>query len=140
MNNLVNDALCIPVDAPGQTLSINSVVIDVPGRPIQLEMRITAPVEGDSLPVILFSQGKSARSGCVPIVTLLPVEHGSAGDTKPGGVRCSRGNFRAAGSRGCGLAQCATSLARFGAEVPCAPAGVRSTRQTSLRRHSKGRS
>jgi predicted dienelactone hydrolase len=57
MNNLVKDALCIPVDAPGQTLSINSVVLDVPGRPLPLEMRITAPLDGDGLPVILFSHG-----------------------------------------------------------------------------------
>ena len=57
MNNLVKDALCIPVDAPSQTLSINSVVLEVPGRQIPLEMRITAPVQGDNLPVILFSHG-----------------------------------------------------------------------------------
>jgi len=57
MNNLVEDALFIPVDARRQTLSINSVVLDVPGRQIPLEIRITAPVEGDDLPVILFSHG-----------------------------------------------------------------------------------
>lgn len=57
MNNLIKDALSIPVDAPGQTLSINSVVLEVPGRPIPLEMRITAPIQGDDLPVILFSHG-----------------------------------------------------------------------------------
>lgn len=57
MNNLVKDALCIPVDEPSPTLSIDSVVLNVPGRPIPLEMRITAPIKGDDLPVILFSHG-----------------------------------------------------------------------------------
>jgi hypothetical protein len=57
MNNLIKDALCIPVDAPSQTLSINSIVIDVPDRLIPLELRITAPVQGEDLPVILFSHG-----------------------------------------------------------------------------------
>lgn len=74
MNNLVKDALNMPVDASTQTLSINSVVIDVQGRAVPLEMRITAPLRGDNLPVILLSHGHGpsyyipSKDGYGPIV------------------------------------------------------------------------
>lgn len=57
MNNLITDALKISAGERRQTISISPVVLDVAARPIQLELRITAPVTGDGLPVILFSHG-----------------------------------------------------------------------------------
>jgi hypothetical protein len=57
MNNLIKDALRIPVNTPVQTISVSPVVLNVEGRPIPLELRITAPVTGDNSPVILLSHG-----------------------------------------------------------------------------------
>ncbi|MCF3182045.1 alpha/beta fold hydrolase [Streptomyces polychromogenes] len=47
------DALGTPVPV----LSFSPVVLDVPGRPVDLELRVSAPVTGTSLPVILLSHG-----------------------------------------------------------------------------------
>ena len=38
-------------------LSYSPVVLPVPGRPVDLELRVTAPAEGTGLPVILLSHG-----------------------------------------------------------------------------------
>lgn len=57
MNNLIKDALRISVGEPRQTVSVNPVVLEVDGRPLPLELRITAPLAGGDLPVILLSHG-----------------------------------------------------------------------------------
>tara|TARA_R110002020_G_scaffold86758_2_gene214199 strand:- start:3851 stop:4819 length:969 start_codon:yes stop_codon:yes gene_type:complete len=57
MNNLIKDAARIPVAAAVQTLSINPVTLSAPERGLPLEMRITAPVAGQDLPIILLSHG-----------------------------------------------------------------------------------
>ena len=81
MNNLSKDALRIPVSQPGQTISISPVVLDVKGRPIPLELRITAPATGDTLPVVLLSHGHGpslyipSKDGYGPLVNFY-AEHG----------------------------------------------------------------
>lgn len=81
MNNLIKDALLIPVSDPRQTISINPVVLKVEGRPIPLELRITAPVAGDKLPVVLLSHGHGpslylpSKDGYGPFVNFY-AEHG----------------------------------------------------------------
>jgi pimeloyl-ACP methyl ester carboxylesterase len=81
MNNLIKDALLIPVSEPGQTISISPVVLHVEDRPIPLELRITAPVSGDNLPVILLSHGHGpslyipSKDGYGPLVNVY-AEHG----------------------------------------------------------------
>lgn len=81
MNNLIKDALLIPVSEPRQTISINPVVLKVEGRPIPLELRITAPVAGDNLPVVLLSHGHGpslylpSKDGYGPFVNFY-AEHG----------------------------------------------------------------
>jgi predicted dienelactone hydrolase len=81
MNNLIKDALLIPVSAPRQTISISPVVLEVEGRPIPLELRITAPASGDNLPVILLSHGHGpsfyipSKDGYGPLVNFY-AEHG----------------------------------------------------------------
>ncbi len=57
MNNLIKQALLIPVSDPQQTISISPVVLKVEDRPLPLELRITAPVSGYNLPVVLLSHG-----------------------------------------------------------------------------------
>ena len=58
---------------PQPVLSFAPVVLSVPGRPIDLELRVTAPVTGGDLPVILFSHGAgpshhlSSHDGYAPL-------------------------------------------------------------------------
>jgi predicted dienelactone hydrolase len=81
MNNLIKDALLIPVSKPRQTISINPVVLAVENRPIPLELRITAPVTGTNLPVVLLSHGHGpslylpSKDGYGPLVKFY-AEHG----------------------------------------------------------------
>ncbi|MFE4018343.1 alpha/beta hydrolase family protein [Streptomyces sp. NPDC059101] len=43
--------------APVPVLSLSPVVLTVPGRPVDLQVRVSAPATGTSLPVILLSHG-----------------------------------------------------------------------------------
>ncbi|GGP34088.1 alpha/beta hydrolase family protein [Saccharothrix coeruleofusca] len=47
----------IPVDAATPVTTFSPVVLEVPGRPVDLRMKVSAPATGDNLPVILFSHG-----------------------------------------------------------------------------------
>lgn len=57
MNDLVKKARAIPTPAPQATLTVNPVTLPAPGRGRPLELRITAPMTGDALPIILLSHG-----------------------------------------------------------------------------------
>ncbi|MER6308491.1 chlorophyllase [Streptomyces sp. NPDC001657] len=46
-----------PLGTPVPVLSFSPVVLSVPGRPVDLQVRVSAPVTGTSLPVILLSHG-----------------------------------------------------------------------------------
>ena len=54
-------------------LSYSPVVLPIPGRPVDLELRVTAPATGTGLPVILLSHGHggsnnlSSRNGYAPL-------------------------------------------------------------------------
>ncbi|WP_055489067.1 chlorophyllase [Streptomyces sp. TP-A0356] len=43
--------------SPAPVLSLSPVVLSVPGRPVDLQVRVSAPVTGTDLPVILLSHG-----------------------------------------------------------------------------------
>ncbi|MFE6331729.1 alpha/beta hydrolase family protein [Streptomyces sp. NPDC057798] len=45
------------LDAPAPVLSVHPVVLPVPGRPVDLQVRVSAPTTGADLPVILLSHG-----------------------------------------------------------------------------------
>ncbi len=45
------------VTVPAPVVSVRPVVIAVPGRGDDLQVRVSAPVTGDSLPVVVFSHG-----------------------------------------------------------------------------------
>jgi predicted dienelactone hydrolase len=74
MNNLISDALNIPVADPDPSLTITTVTLPSPDRGLPLEVRVTAPATGRSLPVILLSHGGgasrylSSKDGYDPIV------------------------------------------------------------------------
>jgi predicted dienelactone hydrolase len=61
---------------PAPVLSYSPVVLPVPGRPVDLQVRVTAPATGTALPVILLSHGHGASNnlsslnGYAPIANL----------------------------------------------------------------------
>jgi len=54
---LAGKANQIPVPAAAPTISISPVILPSPGRPVPLQIRVTAPVTGKNLPVIILSHG-----------------------------------------------------------------------------------
>lgn len=57
MNDLVTKARVIPTPRPRTTIAINPVTLSASGRSRPLALRITAPMTGDDLPIILLSHG-----------------------------------------------------------------------------------
>ncbi|MEU0337309.1 chlorophyllase [Streptomyces sp. NPDC006193] len=62
--------------APVPVLSFSPVTLSVPGRPVDLEVRVSAPATGTDLPVILLSHGQgpsrnlSSLNGYAPLVSV----------------------------------------------------------------------
>jgi len=57
MNKLIDKAAKIPVADAVPVVSVAPVTLAAPGRGIDLELRVSAPVTGDRLPVIVLSHG-----------------------------------------------------------------------------------
>jgi predicted dienelactone hydrolase len=57
MNKSINGAENIPVSVPVPVVSVSPVVLPVPGRAVDLQVRVSAPVTGRELPIILLSHG-----------------------------------------------------------------------------------
>lgn len=57
MNNLIDLARLIPTPEPTLAASFSPVSLPMPGRPQPLQLRVTAPVDGDALPIVLLSHG-----------------------------------------------------------------------------------
>jgi len=64
-----------PVSAPGPVLSVSPVVLSAPGRAVDLQVRVSAPMTGSALPVILLSHGHgnsnnlSSLNGYAPLAS-----------------------------------------------------------------------
>ena len=62
-----------PVSSPTPVLSVSPVVLPAPGRAVDLQVRVSAPVTGSDLPVILLSHGQgysnhlSSLNGYAPL-------------------------------------------------------------------------
>ena len=57
MNNLIRQAASIPVNDAAPILAVSPVTLPVPGRGLDLAIKVTAPVTGRDLPIILLSHG-----------------------------------------------------------------------------------
>jgi predicted alpha/beta-hydrolase family hydrolase len=57
MNNTTVPALELPISASVPVLSYSPLVLPVPGRAVDLELRVSAPATGRDLPTILLSHG-----------------------------------------------------------------------------------
>lgn len=81
MNNLIDKARHIQINEAVQTVSISPVMLAATERAKPLEMRITAPVKGNNLPVILLSHGHGpslylpSKDGYGPLANFY-AEHG----------------------------------------------------------------
>ncbi|MEV0124362.1 chlorophyllase [Streptomyces sp. NPDC050703] len=64
-----------PLTSPAPVLSIAPVTLPVPGRPVDLEMRISAPVTGDDLPVVLLSHGQGPSNHLSSLNGYAPLAH-----------------------------------------------------------------
>ncbi|ANF95013.1 alpha/beta hydrolase family protein [Paenibacillus bovis] len=64
----------ITMSVPTPILSYSPLVLPVPGRPVDLHIKVTAPAEGSNLPIILLSHGQgpsnhlSSLHGYAPLV------------------------------------------------------------------------
>lgn len=73
MNKQIIGAETLPVSTPTPVVSVSPVVLSAPGRAVDLEVRVSAPVTGHELPVILLSHGHgnsnylSSLRGCLPL-------------------------------------------------------------------------
>ncbi|MFI9389580.1 alpha/beta hydrolase family protein [Streptomyces bauhiniae] len=54
-------------------ISVSPVALSVPGRPVDLEVRVSAPMTGTNLPVILFSHGHGNAYGLASLDGYLPL-------------------------------------------------------------------
>ncbi|KAF2965250.1 hypothetical protein GQX73_g8317 [Xylaria multiplex] len=54
---LVETAAKIPINSSSPIISFTPVIIPSPGRPAELQLRVTAPSSGGALPIILLSHG-----------------------------------------------------------------------------------
>jgi predicted dienelactone hydrolase len=76
MNDLVKDASLIPVGPSVPAISLSRVTLPAPMRGRALELRVTAPLTGDALPIILLSHGHGpslylpSKDGYGPLVSI----------------------------------------------------------------------
>ncbi|GJG86764.1 hypothetical protein tb265_19450 [Gemmatimonadetes bacterium T265] len=74
MSQPINQAEHIPTSAPTPVVSVAPVVLPAPGRAVDLALRVSAPVTGRDLPIILLSHGHgnsnnlSSLNGYGPLV------------------------------------------------------------------------
>ncbi len=57
MSSPIKNAESIPVSTPTPVVSVSPVVLSAPGRAVDLQVRVSAPVTGRDLPIILLSHG-----------------------------------------------------------------------------------
>ncbi len=53
---VIGKADTLPVSTPTPVVSVSPVTLTVPGRVVDLELRVSAPVTGSDLPILLLSQ------------------------------------------------------------------------------------
>jgi predicted dienelactone hydrolase len=74
--NASSDTATTTFGSPAPVLSYSPVILSVPGRPVDLQIRVSAPATGTGLPVILLSHGHggsnnlSSMNGYAPIANL----------------------------------------------------------------------
>lgn len=70
---MINDLDITPADlatgAPGQVVSLRSLLLPAPGRGEDVQVRVSAPMTGRNLPIIVFAHGyRQSMDGYAPLV------------------------------------------------------------------------
>ncbi len=72
---LIGKAADIPVGVPTPVVSVSPVVLPVPGRIVDLQMRVSAPATGSDLPIILLSHGQGFSNNLSSLNGYGPLAH-----------------------------------------------------------------
>ncbi len=72
---LIAKAKALPVCQPTAVVSISPVTLPAPDRPVDLQMRISAPATGDQLPIILLSHGQGRSNNLSSLNGYGPLAH-----------------------------------------------------------------
>lgn len=73
MDKLISNAALIPVSDPVPFVSVSPISVSAPNRFTDIESRVSAPIAGDKLPIVLLSHGHGASNylssnrGCLPL-------------------------------------------------------------------------
>lgn len=59
---LIGKAAGIPIDAATPVISVSPVMLSAPGRPVDLQVRVSAPSTGSDLPILLLSHGHGSSN------------------------------------------------------------------------------
>jgi predicted dienelactone hydrolase len=72
---LIGKAAGIPVSLPTPVVSFSPVVLPVPGRVVDLQIRVSAPATGSALPIILLSHGQGFSNNLASLNGYGPLAH-----------------------------------------------------------------
>ena len=70
---LIGDAAKIPAKAPTAVVSVSPIIIPAPDRIIDLHIRVSAPVKGENLPIVLLSHGQGRSNNLSSLNGYAPV-------------------------------------------------------------------
>ncbi|KAJ6161170.1 hypothetical protein N7470_004566 [Penicillium chermesinum] len=70
---LIGDAAKIPVNSPTAVVSVSPIIIPAPERIIDLHVRVSAPVTGNNLPIVLLSHGQGMSNNLSSLNGYAPV-------------------------------------------------------------------
>ncbi len=65
----------IPVSAPTSVVSVSPVLLKIPGRAVDLQVRVSAPTTGRDLPIILLSHGQGSSNNLSSLNGYGPLTH-----------------------------------------------------------------
>jgi fermentation-respiration switch protein FrsA (DUF1100 family) len=72
---LIGKAAGIPVCSPVPVVSVSPVVLSIAGSAVDLQMRVSAPVTGSNLPIILLSHGQGFSNNLSSLNGYAPLAH-----------------------------------------------------------------
>lgn len=62
MSTSISSAITLPSAAPVPVVSVSPIELPAPGRAVPLQVRVSAPVTGRDLPIVLFSHGHGSSN------------------------------------------------------------------------------
>ncbi len=75
MNTLLNQSELFPVSPSTPVVSVSPVTLPAPGRAVDLQMRVSAPVTGGDLPILLLSHGQGRSNYLSSLNGYAPLAH-----------------------------------------------------------------